>query len=462
MMSLRRAVSTAVTLPLLLAATAAQAVAALPTGFVDEVVFSRLTAPTKLVFAPDGRVFVAQKNGVVLVYSGLTDTTPTVFADLRTQVYDYSDLGLLGLAVSPRFPVDPWVYVSYTYDAPVGGTAPVYRDTCPTPGGCVVSGRVSRLRAVGEVSTGAEQVLVNDWCQPSDTHSLGDLAFGPDGALYVSGGEGATDTVDYGQVGTPVNPCGDPPSPVGGPMTPPTAQGGALRAQDPRTTADPTGLSGTVIRIDPATGAGLPDNPLAASTDPNARRIVAYGLRNPFRWTFRPGTRDLYLGDVGWRDWEEIDRLADPLARPVANFGWPCYEGPGRQAGFDAADLTLCETLYAAPAVVAPRFAYRHGVPVVPDDGCPATSGAVTGLAFYPGTGGNYPARFFGALFFTDLVRHCVWAVKPGGGGAPNPNYVLPLGSTVGAPVDLELGPDRNLYYVSITSGTVRRFVYRR
>ena len=79
--------------------------------------------------------------------------------------------------------------------------------------------------------------------------------------------------------------------------------------------------------MDPATGAALPTNPLFARSDPNARRVVGYGLRNPFRFTFRPGTSEIWLGDVGDIDWDEIDRIVNPLAPTVANFGWPCYEG---------------------------------------------------------------------------------------------------------------------------------------
>jgi len=72
----------------------------------------------------------------------------------------------------------------------------------------------------------------------------------------------------------------------------------------------------------------MPDNPLAASSDANDRRIIAYGLRNPFRITTRPNTSELWVGDVGWSDWEEINRIVDPRAG-VLNFGWPCYEGDG-------------------------------------------------------------------------------------------------------------------------------------
>src|SRR5215204_5050514 len=263
------------------------AAAGLPVGFQEEIVFSGLTLPTSVRFAPDGRVFVAEKSGIIKVFDNLTDSTPTVFADLRTQVHNFWDRGLLGLALDPAFPTNPWVYVLYSHDAAIGGTAPRWgsvggtSDGCPTPpgatdDGCLVSGRLSRLQASGNTMTGSEQVLIEDWCQQYPSHSVGSLAFGADGALYVSGGDGASfNFVDYGQDGAPVNPCGDPPGGAPGTvLTPPTAEGGALRSQDLRTTGDPTGLNGAILRVDPATGQGLPDNPFASSPDANARRIV--------------------------------------------------------------------------------------------------------------------------------------------------------------------------------------------
>ena len=89
------------------------------------------------------------------------------------------------------------------------------------------------------------------------------------------------------------------------------------------------------------------DNPLFPHVDPNGKRVVAYGLRNPFRITARPGTSEIWIGDVGWNVFEEINRLVDPTDAEVDNFGWPCYEGAGRQPGYDSANLTLCEQLYA-------------------------------------------------------------------------------------------------------------------
>src|SRR5690348_196766 len=93
----------------------------LPGGFRDTVVLSGMTNPTVAQFAPDGRIFVGQKNGVIKVFSSLTDTNPVTFADLSGEVDDYWDRGLLGLALPPNFPASPYVYVLYTYDAPIGG-----------------------------------------------------------------------------------------------------------------------------------------------------------------------------------------------------------------------------------------------------------------------------------------------------------------------------------------------------
>ena len=229
----------------------AAALAVLPAGFQDQAVITGLDHPTVIQFAPNGWIFVAEKSGLIKVFDSLTDTTPTIFADLRTQVHDYSDRGLLGMAVPPNFPTNPYVYVLYAYNAPIGGTAPVWGDACPTPpgpntDGCVISGRLSRLEASGQVMIGAEQPLINDWCQQFPSHSTGSLAFGADGALYVSAGDGASfGFADYGQAGgsagspTQRNPCGDPPGGFGGVQTPPAAEGGALRSQDVRTL--PTG-----------------------------------------------------------------------------------------------------------------------------------------------------------------------------------------------------------------------------
>ena len=448
--------------------SALRAAAALPTGFVDDVVLGGLSKPTAVRFSPDGRIFVAEKSGIIKVFDNLTDSSPTVFADLRTKVHNYWDRGLLSLALDPGFPGRPYVYVLYTYDGAIGGGAPAWglpgatSDGCPDPPGgtslgCAVSGRVSRLQAAGNVMTGSETVLVHDWFQQFSSHSIGDLLFGADGALYVSGGEGASfQFVDYGQR---ENPAGDPPVPAGALQTAPTAQGGALRAQDLETPDDATTLDGTVIRINPATGAALADNPLYSRSDPNARRIVAYGFRNPFRLAIRPGTRELWVGDVGWRTLEEINVVPDPRAVPVRNFGWPCFEGSARQSGWDAAGLEICEALYArAGAVTAPFFSYKAGVAVVAGETCPNTSSSITGLAFY--SGGAYPAKYDGALFFADYTRRCVWVMFSTAGGRPDPATRIAFVQNADYPVDLQIGPDGDLFYVNFSGGNIHRIRY--
>jgi glucose/arabinose dehydrogenase len=142
---------------------------------------------------------------------------------------------------------------------------------------------LANSKASGNVMMGTEQVLIEDWFQQFPSHSVGTLAFGPDGALYVSGGDGASFYfTDYGQKGIPLNPGGDPPVPVGGVQTPPTAEGGALRSQDLRTSGDPVGLDGAVLRVDPSTGAAMAGNPLAADPDPNAGASSPTGSAIPF------------------------------------------------------------------------------------------------------------------------------------------------------------------------------------
>ena len=233
------------------------------TTFQETAVFSGLTNPSAIEFAADGRVFVAEKGGRIKVFNSLTDSSPDLFGDLSANVHNFWDRGMLGFALDPDFTTGrPYVYVLYTYDAPIGGSPPTWGDACPSPpgatgDGCVVSARLSRLTASGNFMTGPEQVLINDWCQQYPSHSIGSLAFGADGALYVSGGDGASfNFTDWGQDGNPLNPCGDPPGGVGAKLTPPSAEGGALRSQDLRTPSDPTTLDGAILRVNPDTGAG--------------------------------------------------------------------------------------------------------------------------------------------------------------------------------------------------------------
>ncbi len=451
---------------------AAAGAVTLPAGFQETTAFSGLDQPMAVEFAANGRVFVAEKSGRIKVFDNLSDTTPTLFADLRTQVHDYWDRGVEGMVLDPNFPTRPYVYLYYVHDAAIGGTAPRWGDTCPDPpggtgDGCVVSARVSRLTANGNVMTGSEQVLVEDYCMQYPSHAGGGMGFGADGYLYVTGGEGAAwHFNDYGQDGNPVNPCGDPPGGPGTALTPPTAEGGRLRAQDMRTTSDPAGLNGSLIRIDPNTGLGVAGNPFISSSDLKARRIIAYGFRNPFRLAMRPGTSEAWVGDVGNAHWEEIDRHTNPNG-PAGNYGWPCYEGGLNSSGvpasnkfgsFDSLNLDICENLYAqSGAVTAPYWAYDHNTAIVAGENCPNSGNAIAGLAFYPTSGGSFPAAYAGALFFADNARNCIWALRAGANGLPDPSQRVIFAQDASYPVDLKVGPGGDLYYVDIGTGAIRR-----
>ena len=474
----RRLVTSGLTLIVLAAAVlvgliqgAQTAHAALPTGFSDNVVLSGLNTPTNLEFAPDGTILIATKAGQIWSYKSFTDTSPTLVADLSADVDNYWDRGLLGLAIPPDYPTNNHLYVLYARDAPLGGTSPTWNDACPSPpgpttDGCVVSGRLAQLTLTDGVES-SEQTLVDGWCQQFPSHSIGTVLFGADGYLYAGAGDGASfNAVDYGQFGAAnagdsANPCGDPPGGVGTALTPPTAEGGSLRAQSVRRTDGPAVLNSSIIRVDPATGDPAPGNPFVADADTNRARILDYGLRNPFRFTTRPGTNELWIGDVGASSWEEIDKVPDTTAGTALNFGWPCYEGPGPQAGFKAVGLNACTSLYnTAGSTAAPYYSYSHAAKLTTTDTCPTGGSSITGMAFYAGS--NYPSTLHNALFFADHTRQCMWAMLPDASGNPDPANILALGH-VANPVQIVQGPAAyhdDLFYVDMDGGAIHELSY--
>ena len=186
----------------------ARAATALPAGFVIEPVVSGLDLPTAISFTDDGRMFIAQKNGLIRVFrNGVL--LPAPFIDLSADVNSFLDRGLLGMTTHPDFPQTPYVYALYTYDPPgvtddgVGpriarleriAANPAQLDVAATGPGArtVLLGRNSDASVITNPNTNAtltcwqNGAMVPD-CIPQDSrrHAIGTVQFGPDGALYV-------------------------------------------------------------------------------------------------------------------------------------------------------------------------------------------------------------------------------------------------------------------------------------
>src|SRR5581483_9412034 len=376
-----------------------------PNGFVSTTVASGLSLPTDFAFLPDGRILIAEKHGVVRVYkNGSLLTTP--FIDISNHVNDYYDRGLLGIAVDPNFASNGFVYLLYTYE------------NDPTQYNGPKTGRLTRVTATGDTA-GNETVILGSQvgpgcggfpvgadCIPSEWygHSVGALKFAPDGTLFVTLGDAASWN---------------------------TVNADALRAQNLDS------LAGKNLRIT-TTGAGLSTNPFwNGSASANRSKVWGYGFRNAYRFNIRPGTSTPFIGDVGWNDWEEID-----VGLRGANFGWPCYEGTGQQAGY--AGQSTCQTLYATGPVQPPLITYPHN----------GQTSAVTGGAFY--TGSLYPAQYQGAYFYGDYGLSTMQYAQL---DANNALVSGPTNFATGAdgPVAIEMGPDGNLWYIAISAQQLRR-----
>jgi glucose/arabinose dehydrogenase len=354
-------------------------------------VASGLNLGVGFAFAPDGTMFIAEKGGVVRVLRGGA-LLPTPFVDLSAEVNNTSDRGLLGIAVHPSFPAQPYVYLLYTYDPPEvqgqlglpgpdqGGArvARLLRLTADANAGhnvALASGRTVLLGAQSVYANIGNPAGRNDYsrpscfsagayvrdCIPADelSHTIGTVTFGPDGMLYVSSGDGC----DYTR-----------------------AQTVCTRSQDLDS------LAGKVLRIDPLTGTAPTSNPFFdGDANSNRSKVYQLGLRNPFRMSFDSVTGALHVGDVGWNTWEEINR-----AGAGANFGWPCYEGnnSGNLAQPNYTNMARCAALRDSGAAITRAIhAYDHA----------GTSSSVQVGDVYRGD--RYPALYRGSLFYTDYNK---------------------------------------------------------
>lgn len=463
-------------------------------GMTDSVVLDDLPGlAVAFEFEPSGGVLVASKSGVVRRYRADGSGEPSTVIDLTREVFNSSDFGLLGLALDPGYAAGrPYIYLLFQRDRDPFGTDAEPRwsgggvyDECPSPpggDGCTTTASLVRytIGADGRADPASARVLLDGaeaggWCFQSTSHGIGSVVFGPDGMLYVSSGDGSSfSALDYGQIGgsagspTPVNPCNDGPTGRGVAPSPADSRGGALRSQAVRAAsgADRVPWNGAVLRVDPETGLAPANNPLVGNGIVEDDRIVAYGLRNPYRMSFRPGTDELWLGDVGLGSNEEIDAFrTGPEQTEVPNFGWPCREGTVPQDAFASAGLGLCRSLLANDGVsdlggvrsplVDPTFSWpRAGEQPAP--GCPAVGGgAATGGVFVDNDA--WPEAIARSYVFGDYARGCVAVIPVDADGRLDVEHRHALVSGGTAPVQFRVGPGGDVYFLDLASSQLRR-----
>ena len=356
--------------------------------------------PTGLAVAPTGTIYAIQKQGDVRVVRPGGELLEAPLVSVWGEVFADGDRGLTGIALHPDFPATPYIYLFYSVDdiplpqpdTRFRGYSRLTRYTVDASGESVVPG--SRTVLLGE---SPEDGVISCY----NSHSSGTLQFGHDGALYVSHGDAASWAMyDTGGLypecfdGTGIDPAKDL---------------GAYRAQ---TTAS---MAGKILRLDPQTGGGLPDNPFWTG-DPydEASRVWALGLRNPFRFAvspqdpFNPERTELYVGDVGDGRYEEIDRVEGG-----ENFGWPCFEGPSFHPDFAALPPppgVSCSGPFEG-TLTTPYAYFHHSLP---EASAPAgrIAASITGGTFYLGT--SYPERFHGMLVFADYSKGWIAAARVG------------------------------------------------
>jgi glucose/arabinose dehydrogenase len=372
----------------------------LPPGFIDETIASGLSQPVNFDFLPDGRVLVVERaTGCVRLArpGAIFADTVGVVPDLKTEMMEQ---GLLGIAVDPRWPEKPYIYV---------------HSTCSLGPNI----RISRFLLTGDLDGTGDGTLAMDPSSrqeiladlPDDQwlHNGGTILFNPeDGYMYVALGDDAY-------------PCG---------------------AQDIHQ------LRGKILRIDPTVvpdGVGPlpyydqlvpPGNPFANDADPRARTVWHYGLRNPWSFAFsRNGS--MVIGDVGQVSFEEIDIVSTP----GRNFGWPLFEG-------DATYELDC-TAGGLESLTMPQLTYPH------DPQFPAAiqvAGACTTTGTGPAKG--YPGEYLDQVFYYDLYEGKIrrldseldhWFPAADVSGQPEPGV---WGTGFAGATRMRFHPDGRLWYV--------------
>lgn len=287
------------------------------------------------------RLFVEEQSGTIYVFENDEETSEkTVFLNISDRITDTgNEQGLLGLAFHPNYESNGYFYVNYTASG----------------SGRTIISRFSVSEDDPDQADPNSETEILSYAQPFGNHNGGHLAFGPDGYLYISAGDGGG--------------AGDP------------------NEND----QDRTTLLGSILRIDidnPENGKqyGIPaDNPFAGNEEGFREEIFAYGLRNPWRFSFDPETDNLWAADVGQSDREEIHLIENGL-----NYGWniiegsACFNPPG---GCDKTGLEL------------PVFEYSHG----------QQNGSITGGFVYRGP--SMP-ELQGYYIYADFLSGRIWALN--------------------------------------------------
>ena len=359
-------------------------IAADPPPLALREIATGLAAPINITATPDGWLLVNERAGRVVAVDPTTGER-AVTLDISDRVLGQGEQGLLGLALHPDWPDAARAFVHYTDRN--GDTVLAEYGATETDGPPVLDPASERV------------MLRVD--QPFANHNGGQLAFGPDGYLYMALGDGGSG--------------GDP-------------QG---NGQNPRT------LLGSILRIDveipndtptpDSVGYGIPaDNPFVDGSD-GAPQVFVYGLRNPWRFSFDPVTGELWIADVGQNSWEEIDRL-DPATDAGANLGWNVMEASHCFGGL------LCPS----EGLVLPVTEYGR------DQGCSISGGYVYRGEEIPTLRGWY--------LFSDYCSGLLFGVPSDAEGVIAPRVLLDTGhqvSTFGQDADGEL------YLADISSGAI-------
>jgi uncharacterized repeat protein (TIGR03806 family) len=361
--------------------------------------FTNLTfeRPVKLLQAPDSSQhwYVLQQLGLVRRFTGVNPASATTILDItgRTFNVSQSEAGLLGMAFHPSFPADPRVFIYYIDRGMVGHLSAF-----------TASVDASGAATLDEAS---EQNLLTI-AKPQDNHNGGDIAFGPDGYLYLGTGDGGGG--------------GDP-----------NENGQRL-----------TTLLGKMLRIQvgaPGAGYTIPaDNPFAGNSacppggsraSGNCPEIYAWGLRNPWRWSFDRADGTLWAADVGQGAFEEVNTI-----QRGGNYGWDCREGAHdyEPAGCPASGL------------IDPVAEYGR-----------ALGESITGGYVYRG---SQPTNLLGRYLFADFASGRIWAWIP---SASNPASRAPtqlLQTTLNIS-SFGQGNDGELYVTDYVGGTLQRINFQ-